>query len=29
MHPKQRDDVIIYGIPKMPVEVSWEDLGEP
>jgi hypothetical protein len=28
MHPKKRDDVIIYGIPKMPVAVSWQDLGE-
>jgi biotin carboxylase len=29
MHPKKRDDVIIYGMPKMPLEVSWHDLGEP
>ena len=28
MHPKKRDNVIIYGLPTMPVEVSWDDLGE-
>ncbi|MEO6351143.1 MAG: hypothetical protein ABIP53_10885 [Candidatus Limnocylindrales bacterium] len=28
MHPKKRDNVIIYGIPQMPVEVSWDALGE-
>ncbi len=28
MHPKKRDNVIIYGLPKMPVEVSWDNLGE-
>ena len=26
MHPKKRDAVIIYGIPKMPVEVTWDDV---
>lgn len=28
MHPKTRDNVIIYGLPKMPVEVGWDELGE-
>jgi carbamoyl-phosphate synthase large subunit len=28
MHPKTRDNVIIYGVAKMPVEVAWDDLGE-
>ena len=26
MHPKTRGDVIIYGIPTLPVEVSGRDL---
>jgi carbamoyl-phosphate synthase large subunit len=25
MHPKKRDNVIIYGIPAMPVEVGWDE----
>jgi carbamoyl-phosphate synthase large subunit len=29
MHPKQRDNVIIYGMPTMPVEVGPGELGEP
>ena len=29
MHPKQRDNVIIYGIPKMPVEVCPSDRADP
>ncbi|MEP7158559.1 MAG: hypothetical protein ABI797_03970 [Chloroflexota bacterium] len=28
MHPKKRDDVIIYGLPAMPVEVSWDEVRE-
>ena len=28
MHPKKRDNVIIYGMPAMPVEVSWDDVSE-
>ena len=28
MHPKKKDNVIIYGMPAMPVEASWEELGE-
>jgi carbamoyl-phosphate synthase large subunit len=28
MHPKRRDDVIIYGMPTLPVEVAWEEVGE-
>ena len=28
MHPKTRDNVIIYGMPAMPIEVSWGDLGD-
>ena len=28
MHPKTRDNVIIYGLPAMPVEVSWDDVAE-
>jgi carbamoyl-phosphate synthase large subunit len=28
MHPRKRDNVIIYGIPAMPVEVSKGELGE-
>jgi glutathione synthase/RimK-type ligase-like ATP-grasp enzyme len=28
MHPKTRDNVIIYGMPAMPVEASLKDLGE-
>lgn len=26
MHPKKRDNVIIYGLPKMPIEVSWDEV---
>ena len=28
MHPKKRDNLIIYGIPKMPVEVNWDEVEE-
>jgi carbamoyl-phosphate synthase large subunit len=28
MHPKKRDNVIIYGLPQMPVEVSWDEVRE-
>ena len=28
MHPKKRDDVIIYGLPKMPLQVGWDQLKE-
>src|SRR3954468_7833442 len=28
MHPKTRDNVIIYGMPAMPVEVAWDDLSD-
>jgi hypothetical protein len=28
MHPKKRDNVIIYGMPTMPVEVSWNAVDE-
>jgi len=28
MHPKKRDNVIIYGMPQMPVEVSWDEVRE-
>lgn len=28
MHPKKRDSVIIYGIPALPVEVDWTEVGE-
>jgi carbamoyl-phosphate synthase large subunit len=28
MHPKTRDNVIIYGVPAMPVEVSWKEVAE-
>jgi hypothetical protein len=28
MHPKKRGNVIIYGIPKMPVEVSWDEVAK-
>jgi carbamoyl-phosphate synthase large subunit len=29
MHPKTRDNVIIYGLPALPVEVSWEEVSQP
>ena len=28
MHPKERDNVIIYGMPAMPVEVSWDQVAD-
>jgi carbamoyl-phosphate synthase large subunit len=28
MHPKTRDNVIIYGLPTMPVEVSWDEIAQ-
>jgi biotin carboxylase len=28
MHPKTRDNVIIYGLPKLPVEVNWDEVKE-
>ena len=28
MHPKTRDNVIIYGLPTLPIEVSWNEIGE-
>ncbi len=28
MHPKKRDNVIIYGMPTMPVEVAWDDVAD-
>ncbi|MEO7119061.1 MAG: hypothetical protein ABIZ34_08835 [Candidatus Limnocylindrales bacterium] len=28
MHPKIRDNVIIYGIPALPVEVGWDEVAE-
>jgi hypothetical protein len=28
MHPKKHDNVIIYGMPTMPVEVSWNAVDE-
>ncbi len=27
MHPEKRDNVVIYGMPTMPVEVSWDEVA--